>query len=147
MKTLKTLAFVLAILTGVPAFSNEGDNPSPKIEKAFQQYFSGATGAKWTVQSNYVAVRFGMSHSSITAYFTHDGELIGSARSLLFNDLPVIPMKAVLERFPGATPYEVIEYNVDQSTSYVMTIETASKVLRVQVSVGGETAIIKKTNK
>lgn len=146
MKTLKTIAFVLGTLLVVPAFAN-GDNPPSKIEKAFQRYFDGATGAKWNVESAYVMVRFGLNQSSMTAYFTTDGELMGTARSLLFNDLPVLAMRAVLERFPGAAPYEVVEYSFDASTSYVMTIETSSKVLRLQVSTTGETTIIKKANK
>jgi hypothetical protein len=81
----------------------------------------------------------------VQAFFDFDGTLLGTARFLKFDELPVLSITAISNRFPNAISYDPIEYTVNGELYYVLTVETTTRIFQVKVLPTGETVIRKST--
>ncbi len=142
-KLIIGLSFVTLFIT-TSSFSNYKDTlPNWQVLKAFQQRFRNAENITWHEESELAIVRFTLNHSSVQAFFDLDGTLLGTARSILFTELPLLSTMGVNNRFENGIFYDIIEYTVNGELYYIITIETPTKKMEVKVLPTGETFIRK----
>jgi hypothetical protein len=137
----------LAVVTGFAtktAFTRSVD-PNPNVLHAFQSQFKDATNVKWQDRSEFAKVHFIFNGSQVEAYYELNGELIGTARTILFNQLPLAASKAVENRFPQSAFYDLTEYAKEGELFYVLTVEQESRKLTVKLSPSGELTVEKRT--
>ncbi|HEV8503972.1 MAG TPA: hypothetical protein VGQ53_01190, partial [Chitinophagaceae bacterium] len=92
----KSIIVFSAILTVITATAFVGAKPGGNpAEATFQKEFNGATNVKWTEGKDVISASFILSDSRIIAYFSSDGELLGTARNVLFNQLPLAVVKEI----------------------------------------------------
>ena len=86
-RSIIVFSAILSVITAT-AFvgTRPGGNPA---EATFQKEFSGATNVKWNEGKDIISASFVLSDSRIVAYFTSEGDLIGTERNVLFNQLPL----------------------------------------------------------
>lgn len=136
-----TIAFTLISAT---AFAGKDDNPAAKT---FQKEFKGAEDVKWSEGTDIISATFILSSSRVVAYFSNSGELLGTVRNVLFNQLPLTAIKEINNRF-GSTPvFDITEYTTGDDTVYYMYVDTPTKHLKLRVSTAGEISVEKKTKK
>ena len=114
-----------------------GDKINQKVISSFEKEFSGATDIKWYVSEELVKVNFVYLNNRTEAYFTTDGELRGSARNILFYQLPIAVAKEIEKRYGQAPVYEVTEYWTGNETIYSMIVDLGKKKLKVKSTVNG----------
>jgi hypothetical protein len=140
-----SLLFVLAIST---AFAGK---PSPDVNSAvaasFQKRFSMVKDVKWIVKDEYSKAEFVYAYSRVEAYFSNEGDFLGSVRNLIYSQLPIPVMSAVEKRFGAVGAYDVIEHHSPAGSSYYLTVETPAKLYRLVVSSEGGISVVKKTRK
>src|SRR6266550_4266947 len=127
------IAFAVAsILITTTAFAGPkaGDNPA---QTTFQKEFKGAEDVKWSEGRDVISASFTLINSRIVAYFNYEGELLGTARNVLFNQLPLAVIKEINNRFASAPVYNIIEYTVSGETFYNMDVDTSTKHLKIKV--------------
>jgi hypothetical protein len=141
------IAFAAAVtLISTTAFAGGKEKINPALS-TFQKEFKGAQDVKWNENKDVITAAFIFNNSRVEAYFSYTGELIGTARNILFNQLPLTVIKEVNNRY-GSTPiYDITEYNTGGDTFYDMTAESPTKKLRVRATQAGDLTVIRKIKK
>ena len=131
-----SLSFMLTVglATG---FANEKMNVPDKVKEAFKKEFTGVESVNWSDLGDYQRAAFVFGGHRTEAYFNTDGELQGTVRDLLFDQLPLAVMKAIDNRFNGAGIMVIREITNIEGTSYRITFEAQHKTYRVKVDTGG----------
>ena len=146
MKKFIIVFAVASTLIATTAFArpNYGDNPA---QVTFQKEFKGAEDVRWSEGRDVISASFTLSNSRIVAYFNNEGELLGTARNVLFNQLPLAVIREINNRFASAPVYDIIEYTCGGETFYHMDVDTSTKHLKLKVASDGYISIEKKTKK
>jgi hypothetical protein len=124
--------------------SKGGDNPA---EATFQKTFQGASDVKWAEDKETINASFTLSNSRVIAYFNYEGELLGTARSVLFDQLPLAVIREVNDRYGSAPVYDITEYTCAGETFYHMVVETPTKQVKVKVTSLGDISVLGKTKR
>ena len=137
-----------AILTVITATAFVGSKPGGNpAEATFQKEFNGATNVQWTEGKDIISVTFVLSDSRIIAYFNSEGELLGTERNVLFNQLPLAVIKEINNRYGDAPVINIIEYTSGLDTFYGMYVDTPTRQLKIKISSEGDVTVEKKTKK
>ena len=144
-RSIIVFSAILIVITAT-AFvgAKPGGNPA---EATFQKEFNGATNVKWTESKDIISASFNLSDSRIIAYFTTDGELLGTERNVLFAQLPLAVMREINNRYGNAPISDVIEYTSGIDTFYGMYVDTPTKHLKLKISSQGDVTVEKRTKK
>ena len=144
-RSIIVFSAILSVITAT-AFvgARPGGNPA---EATFQKEFSGATNVKWTEGKDVISVSFVLSDSRIIAYFTNEGDLLGTERNVLFNQLPLAVVREINNRYGNAPIADIIEYTSGVNTFYGMYVDTPTKHLKLKISSEGEVTVEKRTKK
>ena len=135
-KLLLSLSLVLTVAVGT-AFASPDPSINEAVKESFKKEFTGAELVEWREVGNHLKATFVLNGYRTEAYFSQEGELQGSARSLFFSQLPLVVMSAVDKRFAGADIIDVNELNSTAGTYYRITLETGKKKYRVRVDADG----------
>ena len=137
-------AILLVITATAFVGAKPGGNPA---EATFQKEFSGATNVKWNEGKEIISASFVLSDSRIVAYFTSQGELIGTERNVLFNQLPLNVVKEINNRYGNAPIFDIIEYTSGTETFYGMGVDTPTKHLKLKISAEGDVTVQQREKK
>ena len=120
------------------------DNPA---EATFQKTFVGASDVKWSEGKETIAASFILNDSRVVAFFSYDGELLGTARKVLFNQLPLAVVREINSRYGSAPIADITEYSRNEDTFYDMVVDRPEKQLKVRVTALGDLSVEGKIKK
>src|SRR4029078_3826416 len=144
----KSIIVFSAILTVITATAFVGAKPGGNpAEVTFQKEFNGATNVKWSEGRDLISATFILSDSRIIAYFTTEGELLGTERNVLFNQLPLSVVKEINNRYGKAPIFDIVEHTSGTETYYGMVVDTPTKRLKLKISGEGEVTVQQKEKK
>jgi hypothetical protein len=138
------LAAILATAVFVAANATPDKKVNPKTLSTFQNAFSSATDVRWTATDDVVKANFSYLGTRTEAYFNADGELIGTARNVLYSQLPMAVTKEIEKRWGPAGVYEITEYYDNEGTGYMMTVDLGKKKLQIRSTASGDIWVVKK---
>ncbi|MES1218964.1 MAG: hypothetical protein ABUT20_25885 [Bacteroidota bacterium] len=145
-KLILGLSMMIAI--GVSsAFANDELKVSDKVLSSFGKDFTLAKNVQWREEGGYIKARFTVSDMLIEAYYTADGEFIGSARNLLFEQLPLSVIREFNQRYDEASVLNVLEVTNSEGTSYRIWLEKDNKKIKLNASSAGEITVVEKVKK
>src|ERR1700738_2968948 len=104
---MKKIILALAIILTVgitSAFANETTNPeaNSKALATFKREFAGVKVEKWESVNDISKAVFILNGGRVEAYFNSEGEFMGTARNLLFTELPLALSKAMTNPYADA---------------------------------------------
>ena len=138
------IAFAAALtLISTTAFATGKEKVNPALN-TFQNEFKGATDVTWQQGTNVISAGFTFNSFRVVAYFDHTGELLGTARSILFNQLPLAVIKEINTRYGAAPVYDIVEYNSGSETFYQMIVESPKKKLEVRATAAGDISVLRR---
>ena len=144
MKNLIVAAVTMFVTGATPVLAHATDN-DPRAEKTFAKQFTGAQNVKWTkLADGYLRVTFVLNGIGAETFFDADGELVGTVRNLFYNQMPLVVMQTVDNRFAGAAVIEVKEITNDQGTSYKLVLEQKEKKYFLKVNSLGQVTQLEK---
>lgn len=145
-KILLALSMIMTVgLTG--ALAAEETEVDPKVLSSFHKEFSFAENVKWVVESDFIAARFSMNDQGFVAYFNTEGELLGTARNILYMQLPLSVIRQIENRFATADISNLVEFTKDNQSSYFMEVEKRGKKFLVQAFSSGNLYVVKRLKK
>jgi hypothetical protein len=145
-KIFVSLALIVTVgLTTV--FATDEPDVSNRVKQSLKKEFVGAMSITWSQVGDYQRALFVLDAHRVEAYFNADGEMLGFARGVLFNELPMVVSKSLDKRFPGADFIDAREVSNADGVSYWLTVETAGKSYRVKVDPAGSILNIAKDKK
>ena len=144
-RSIIVFSAILSVITAT-AFvgARPGGNPA---EATFQKEFSGATNVKWNEGKDIISASFLLSDSRIIAYFTSLGELLGTERNVLFNQLPLNVIKQIDNRYGNAPIFDIVEYTSGTETFYGMVVDTPTKRIKLKISSEGDVTVQQREKK
>lgn len=138
MKKIFIAVTILFIVGCGVSYANGKDKVNPTILAAFQKEFIGAGNVSWDNYGDIVKASFVYNNVRTVAYFNGDAELVGTVRTILFNELPLAVMKQVDQHFGLIPVYDIVEYSSNGETVYSMTAEQASKKIKIKANLEGK---------
>src|SRR5215510_11854776 len=105
----KFIVASVTVLTLISTSAFAGDKEFNPAQNTFQEQFKGATDVKWQDGKETIKASFALNGYHVEAYFSYTGELIGTARNVLFNQLPLAVVKEINTRYGAAPVYDIIE--------------------------------------
>src|SRR5215510_400992 len=110
MKKILIVFVAAATLLSTSAFAKSepgGDKNNPALT-TFQKEFKGASNVIWSESKDAITAAFVLNESRVEAYFDFTGELLGTARSVTFNQLPLSVVKELNSRYESAPIYDIV---------------------------------------
>ena len=142
-KTFVTLFAFLSIGI-VVSLANENHDVDPKILSAFQKEFSFAKDVKWEIKGEFVQVNFSLNDHGFVAWYNSEAELIGTARNILYMQLPLSVIRSLEKDYADANFSGIVEITRNGETFYQVQAERKNKKLLLKASPGGNITVIKK---
>jgi len=121
--------------------------PDQREEKVFKKEFPGAEYVKWSEDAGYLSVSFVLNSHRIQAWFSKDGELLGSIRGISYGQLPMLVIRSLQSRFAEPVTIEITEVTNSEGTHYKILLENKDKKYKVSIKSDGnieETQKLKK---
>ena len=142
----KIIVTLFAFLTiGIAAtVANEEPAVDPKILSAFQKEFSFAQNVKWQMKGEFAQVNLSVNDQSFIAWYNSNAELVGTARNILYMQLPLSVIRTLEKDFADASLSGFAEITRDDETFYQLQAERKSKKFLLQISPGGSVMMVKK---
>ena len=132
-----SVLFVFAVgLTTV--FATDEVGISMKVKESFKREFAGANPVRWNNLGDYQMVIFVLNDHLAEAYFNSEtGELAGTARYMLFDQLPLTIMRSYDKNFTRADFISALEVANDEETFYRIIVEKQNKRYSVKINASG----------
>jgi hypothetical protein len=144
-KFIIALAAVVTLIS-TTAFADRKEKINPALT-TFQNEFKGATDVKWEQRKESIRAAFVLNNFRVEAYFSYTGELLGTARNILFNQLPLAVIKEINKRYGSAPVYNITEYSIGTETFYNMTMDLPKKQLKLKATSSGDITVEGKIKK
>jgi hypothetical protein len=141
------LSLSLMLTVAGTVLAHDKTNVNEQVEAAFKKEFPGASLIEWNKPGEFYKATFMLWDHRTEAYFTEDGQLQGSMRSLFYNQLPLAVMTAIDKRFEGADILDVNEINSTGGTTYSLLLEVNNKKYRVKADASAGITEVKKVKK
>ncbi len=133
-----TLSFILAVAGTTQVLAN-GTPDDPGTKETFAQKFAGAENIKWSkLADGFEKVAFTLGGTRAEAYFSNDGELLGTVRNIFYSQLPLPVMQTVSSRFATSPIIEVKEINNSEGVSYRVILEHKDKKYNLKLNSQGD---------
>jgi len=145
-KILLSMTLAVAILGS--AFATPVDKePSVIVKAAFAKEFSTAKDVKWEATAATGGVyeaRFSFNNENLQAYFSDDGEFLGTTRQISIARLPVLAANAFARKYADYHLVSVFEYSKPESVEYFITVSNAKGGLLLHATGNGELTVYKR---
>jgi len=139
--------FVIAAATFVSLASFANIDPiTGNVQKAFRTEFKDAKNVSWKSldESGLFQATFTYRDSELSAFYNADGELVATARYISKENLPIMVIKAISERYPDHVIKNVIEHTANGATTYHVTLHGEKSSLIVTSTPSGSLSVFKK---
>ena len=142
-KTFVTLFAFLVIGMGI-SIASEKKEVDPKIISAFQKEFSFAKNVKWELKGEFAQVNFTLNDQGLVAWFSLDAELLGTARNILYMQLPLTVIRSLEQDYTDAGLSGIVEITRSNETFYHIYAERKNKKFLLEAYPSGSITVLKK---
>lgn len=168
MKQIILFGAILILALSEESSAQTGKNPELSfwVSNAFQRDFQNAKNVSWEKLNDTYVASFITRKNEMKAYYQNDGNLVGTSRSVVVDDLPDEIIRTIGKRFREYTIQNAVEYSPylliagnslkehalgidgsDEGTLYFLQISDAQSEKLVKVPTRGNIEILKVTQK
>ena len=140
------IAAMMAVLVGSSAFAADNKDVvkvNYRAKTTFDAHFAGATNVTWTQRETYTKASFVIADQAVEAFFSPEGELVGSSRKIEFSKLPLEAIQTIQKKYSTYTVTESIEFDQNGERNYFVSLADGKKKQILQVSLYGSVSIYK----
>lgn len=144
-KILLSMTLAVAILGS--AFATPLDKePSVTVKAAFAKEFSNIKEVKWEAADaeGVYQAQFTFNNESLQAYFTEEGEFLGTTRLITASRMPVLAANALARKYGAYHIVSVYEHSRPESVVYYITVSNAKGGLMLQATGNGDLTVYKR---
>jgi len=137
-----------AVTIAASSFATPGADVSKvslKVLNKFKAEFATVDQVDWEVKKDYIKAKFTEDGLEQEAFFTQDGELIGTSKRIERADMPSVPRKALNKVVAGGELLELIEFNsTEKGIAYYASIQKDGVKQILEISASGFVSNYKK---
>ena len=127
---MKKLVLLMAIVVTTQfCFANDAPATASSVVKTFNRNFFSATEVEWQYSETYEKASFLLNNQFMSAYYTHDGELLAVIRNIISDQLPLKLLLELKKNYSGLWISELIEVVNGANDEYYITLENADEKL------------------
>ncbi len=141
-KVLLAIALVISFATGFAAPST--NSVDINTLNNFKSYFKEAENVAWTSTKNYHQVTFDFAGKRTAAYYTFEGELIGTSTAITLESLPTNAKRVFAKKYNAYTVSEAHKFETGDETAYFISAAKDGESVIVKVSETGQVSLFKK---
>ena len=144
-KIMLSMALAIAIL-GSAFATPASKEPSVTVKAAFAKEFATVKDVQWEAaeKEGVYEARFTFNNESLQAYFTEEGEFLGTTRIISVARLPLPASNALARNYAGYHIVGVFEYSRPESVAYYITMSNAKGGLILEATGNGELTVYKR---
>jgi len=125
----KILIATTAFLMSFSAIFANDIKPVPAlIVKELNRGFKNVSNVSWKTTDDFYKASFIMDGTSMEAFFSYAGEVIGVSRNIKLAQLPMSLVKDTKHLIGVNQPTQLFELWTDRGTEYFITFDTGKKV-------------------
>ena len=146
---MKKLFFsaLLAISVAASAFATDTNNVNSTVVNDFEATFKKASDVKWVTNNDYTKATFVMNNVRMEALYNLNGELIGTAKSIFLEELPVGAKRNFAKKYDGYNVNEAVRFNGNDEGAYFIAAENEKESVVLKVSDNNQVSVEKSTKK
>ncbi|MDB5190577.1 MAG: hypothetical protein JWQ96_140 [Segetibacter sp.] len=145
MKKLLIVALLIASVA-TSAFATDVTKVSGKALQSFSFDYANATNVTWTVKAGVAKASFIENCENVEAFYSHNGDLLGTSKKISLDVLPVSAKRAFAKRYADYTVKEAISFNGVDENAFYISAENNKYSIILKVTPEG-TSIFKRTAK
>lgn len=147
-KIIVSLTLAAAILTTGTIHAAE-NNPSTVVKEAFSKEFAQIKDVKWDVinkdGNGIYQANFMFNNESLQAFFTEEGEFLGTTRQITKSQLPILVTRELDKKYADAEVRTVYEHSMTDGVAYYITLATNKGTMVVKAAGNGELTVRQRT--
>ena len=148
MKKFKIVLTAIVMLFAGSAFAMEPENVSPKVKAAFESDFSKASKISWEKTSDFYFASFTLNDVKINGAYNEDGELLGTARVISAEQMPLSVSLAIAEKYAGyRVEKTAIELTYEGQTRYYISVENEHQIVKLKCFSNADVEVERKIKK
>src|SRR5882672_9620269 len=124
MKKIFLSMAVAVVLMGSAFAAPVKKEPSVTVKLAFAKEFADVKDVKWEIvkENTVYEASFTFNNDSMQAYFSAEGEFLGTMRQISQSRLPVLAANALAKHYGGAYVVSVFEHSMPDALYYYITL-------------------------
>jgi hypothetical protein len=131
--------------TGINNTSRIADSPGFAGIENFNRTFPKAVITDYKSKGDLTEVNFTWNGLKLMAFYSVQGELVATCRSLDLSNLPVTVQLSLKANYPNYIPRQAIEYDdADNGMSYYVDVVNKKSILLLQITADGTISVFKK---
>ena len=144
-KIVLSLAIATVMLSSFTTYAAD-KTPGIAVKQALSREFSQAKDVEWTSLSKegVYQAKFTYNNESLQAFFTEDGEFLGTTRQISKNQLPILVVAALEKQYNDYRVATAFEYSKTDGLSYYITIVSANGAMVLKAAGNGDLSVYKK---
>jgi len=129
------------------SFSAMADDPSQKVLDAFNKTFPHVKDVAWTESEQSYEVKFKQNEVLSKVTYDKDGNIVKTLRYYYEQNLPLLVLSKVKNKFSDKKIYGVTEESSDEGTFYHIILEDEKHWINITADSYGGIKVDKKFNK
>lgn len=144
-KIILSLTLSAALLSSTFIYA-AGIEPNGKVIRAFSDVFKKASDVEWTTLSKdgVYQAKFNFNNEVLQAFFTEEGDYIGTTRQILATQLPIMVATELEKQYAGARIITIFEYSKKDGLDYYITLSSSKGATIVKATGNGDLSVYKK---
>lgn len=128
MKKFFLAAFSAALISGFAMAGTPDKGDKNKDEgtyfshRSFYENFGDVPGVQWTASDQYDKAAFMKDGKAIDAFFSKDGDFIGTIQQVLFTDLPASAQKFIQKKYGSDNIVSILDFDDNELSDVPMYI-------------------------
>jgi hypothetical protein len=149
---MKKIIFALTISAALlsSAFTYAADSePGIKVQQAFNKEFKKAGNVEWSTldKAGVYQAKFNFNNETLQAFFTEEGEFLGTTRQILKSQLPIMVTNELEKQYPDDRLVTIFEYSKKDGLEYYITMSGNKGGFIVKSNGSGDLSLYKKNVK
>ncbi len=147
-KIIISLTLSAALLSSTFMYAADIE-PNGKVIKAFSDVFKKVKDVEWTTlaKDGVYQAKFNFNNESLQAFFTEEGEYIGTTRQILASQLPIMVASELEKQYASARIITIFEYSKKDGLDYYITLTNSKSAVIVKATGNGDLSVYRKNVK
>jgi len=144
-KIFLSLTMAAALLGSISVFAAD-NKPGYPVKDAFAKEFAQVKDVEWTnlnKQGVYQA-KFTFNNESIQAFFTEEGEFLGTTRQVSKSQLPILVINELDKKYADARFITGFEHSKKEGISYYITLVGKKGSMIIKATGSGDFTVYKR---
>lgn len=141
------IAAIIAVSVAGSAFAAPTASVNYNVLSSFKSAFKGAADVQWTIKQDFVKASFIINNERIEAFYSQDGEEIGTSKVISLDAMPVDAKRAFAKLYSNYNVKEAIHFKAAEENAYYISAENEKETVIIKVGENNQVSVFSQTSK